>query len=119
MPLLAKVLTVMTVIWGARRKWFPIVKKLWQSRPMRNKTCACCTAKNETIAVLKDEVEWLRLHSGTPYTTRTQPINPTEQPDVIPGMPLYLSEEEEEERAREMAEELLRHIGADPNVAIE
>lgn len=79
--------------------------------------CKCCVAKDETISVLKEQIEWLRLQSGTP--TLTKLYNPTDQPEVVPGLPLHLSEEEEEEMMLERARSVLADIGADTNVTIE
>lgn len=64
--------------------------------------CKACKAKDQTIAVLADEVDYLRVQLAAKpqgFLPNVRPLNPTEQLPMQAGFPPYVSDEEAEFRA--------------------
>lgn len=89
----------------------PIVHTMQNWGPMRK--CSACVAKDEHISSLQEQIEWLRLHSGTPILKEATGNLPVREH-------MWLSEEEEELAAMKQAgiinssdlEDALRQVGA-------
>lgn len=63
--------------------------------------CKACKAKDQTITILADEVDYLRTQLAMRpqgFIPNTPPINPTEQLPMQVGFPPYVSDEEAEFR---------------------
>ena len=61
------------------------------------------TELRRVIDVLAEQVEYLRMQIGRPSFSRTTALNPSDQPSVVEGFDPFMSEEEEELRARHQA----------------
>jgi hypothetical protein len=55
-----------------------------------------CKELMRTIDTLAEQIEWLRLQQLRPNPASMPSFNPTELPDIVPGLPSHLSEEEED-----------------------
>lgn len=63
--------------------------------------CKACKAKDQTIVILADEVDYLRAQLAMRpqgFVPNAPPLNPTNQPEMQVGIPPYVSEEEAEFR---------------------
>ena len=65
------------------------------------RVCKACKAKDQTIAVLADQVDYLRLQLAqrpAGFVPNAPALNPTHQPVMQEGFPPYVSDEEAEFR---------------------
>jgi hypothetical protein len=63
--------------------------------------CKVCKAKDQAIAILADEVDYLRMQLAAKpqgFIPNTPPLNPSKQPPIQVGFPPYVSDEEAEFR---------------------
>lgn len=49
-----------------------------------------------TIEALADQIDYLRATTGKPFIEKLPSVNPADQPAAVSGLPLHLSEEEED-----------------------
>lgn len=64
--------------------------------------CPACAAKDQTIAALADQIDWLRLHMGTPLLKRPSEQSAVPEVGMVVDRSPFFSEEEED--VREMYE---------------
>ena len=64
--------------------------------------CRGCAAKDQTIAVLQEQIEWFRLHAGTPVLRTAPNTDKASVPWETVDVP-WVSEEEQDIEAMQKA----------------
>lgn len=67
---------------------------------MLRRKCPACAAKDQTIAALAEQIDWLRLHMGTPLLQKRGAPGSEQGVEVtrVVDRSMYLSEDEEDVR---------------------